>query len=525
MTIGEFEDVYINDGGTGDVADCGVVKFEEDEQSAYWTILKRGSGYSTPDNLVFTYYDGSSWHQLIDLDPDDDYVKLNLGKLQFYSDVTLYRDAPNTLKTPNEFVCSGFTADSIDTDGPVIISADAQNYAVMDIMNATFGWDVGSLTENAANGQNYVKVSLANASLFQVDDMVAVSDENGYNNFDKQLVVTGVSNDTIYFSSNLTSNYTIADNACISHWVPTGFTESGTETPALVLNDNLSSAGKMFAITVTEDYPNREPLFVFDRGTIIQKDLSVGGQVGVNQGAVFFGHGLQHGMEPPKIVLQDYPSGFDTLHIFGLVGLDQVLANIKCSNAFADKIQINPVADNPVLEFRTDDAERIFLGHNGTNTYLSSRSGDLYLGSSDTNTTIVEGDLEVTGTISTGTQKGNNTTDANGDCTVNFGESFDSAPLVFVQSRDSSGRGVRFDVTSKSTSSFTVKATVLPADHKHKIGQALATVNWTMGIDNATGAHKHGFDGVAAVDLAHSHGNHQHGFGAGNEAAAVDLGH
>ncbi|MFZ7137667.1 MAG: hypothetical protein ACOWW1_04540 [archaeon] len=172
------------------------------------------------------------------------------------------------------------------------------------------------------------------------------------------------------------------------------------------------------------------------------------------------------------------------------------------------------------VPFKWVDAEHLFA-----DTLNGLTDVDLNITPNAGRKVVINGDLQVTGGISTGTQKGSNTTDANGDSTVNFGESFGSTPLVFVQSRDSTGRGVRFDVTSKSTTSFTVKATVLPANHKHKIGQALATVNWTMGIDNATGAHKHGFDGFAAVDLAHSHGNHQHGFGSGAEQAAVDLAH
>ena len=98
MADGEFDNVIINNGATGNVSGCGNLKFEEDNQSAYWCIGKRGSEWYRPDNLVFSYFDGSAWHQLLNLDPlDDDYVRLNQGKLQLGGDVKLYRSATNTL--------------------------------------------------------------------------------------------------------------------------------------------------------------------------------------------------------------------------------------------------------------------------------------------------------------------------------------------------------------------------------------------------------------------------------------------
>ncbi|WNZ28256.1 MAG: hypothetical protein IAX21_06125 [Candidatus Bathyarchaeota archaeon] len=248
----------------------------------------------------------------------------------------------------------------------------------------------------------------------------------------------------------------------------------------------------------------------------------------------------------------NYTSGdvynYDTLHI---ERLDGSLANMKLGTMIATQLDIpaqhdvfsvialdngpdtdvylvpqNPSNDTGLglgalaSPFKWVDAENLFA-----DTLNGLTDVDLTITPNAGRKVVIDGDLQVNGDLSSGTLKGSNTTDSNGERTVNFAESFDSAPLVFVQSRDSTGRGVRFDVTSKSTSSFTVKATVLPVNHKHKIGQALATVDWTMGIDNSTGEHKHGFDGVAAVDLAHNHGNHQHGFGSGAEQAAVDLAH
>jgi hypothetical protein len=165
------------------------------------------------------------------------------------------------------------------------------------------------------------------------------------------------------------------------------------------------------------------------------------------------------------------------------------------------KVRINPETDDPVLELKKNDAERVFLGHNGTSTFLSSRLGDLHLGSVDTDKTVVDGDLEVTGEIAgqfsqVVADKGSDTTAGNGEKTVTFNESFDSAPLVFVQSLDPSARGVRFDVVSVSTNQFTVKSTL----HRHKIGAIGAsgtgahhdhTVNITYTSGQASSGHTH----------------------------------
>lgn len=56
------------------------------------------------------------------------------------------------------------------------------------------------------------------------------------------------------------------------------------------------------------------------------------------------------------------------------------------------------------------------------------------------------------------TQSDTTATDASGDKTVTFPIEFTNTPLVLVQSKDSSGRGVVFDVTAISTTQFTVKA-------------------------------------------------------------------
>ena len=50
-------------------ADRGITLQEEDT-GRKWVILHRGSAFSTtPKRLIFTYYDGSSWHEAIRIDP------------------------------------------------------------------------------------------------------------------------------------------------------------------------------------------------------------------------------------------------------------------------------------------------------------------------------------------------------------------------------------------------------------------------------------------------------------------------
>ncbi|PVX26296.1 MAG: hypothetical protein CW691_01840, partial [Candidatus Bathyarchaeum sp.] len=99
----EVSNLTINDGSTGNDPECGRLNFDEDNQSEYWMVTKRGSGYSEPDNLVFSYWDGSNWHQLIDLDPVADCVKLNEGKLQLSNSEVPHLDKLEIVKAIFDF--------------------------------------------------------------------------------------------------------------------------------------------------------------------------------------------------------------------------------------------------------------------------------------------------------------------------------------------------------------------------------------------------------------------------------------
>jgi len=54
--------------------------------------------------------------------------------------------------------------------------------------------------------------------------------------------------------------------------------------------------------------------------------------------------------------------------------------------------------------------------------------------------------------------RGSATTDATGDATVTFVRPFKTSPIVFLQGIDSAAKGIVLDVTSVSTTGFTVKA-------------------------------------------------------------------
>ena len=57
------------DSGNSTGAGNPFIEIREDGVSSYWIINKRGSAYSgQPDWLIISYYDGSSWHQVISLD-------------------------------------------------------------------------------------------------------------------------------------------------------------------------------------------------------------------------------------------------------------------------------------------------------------------------------------------------------------------------------------------------------------------------------------------------------------------------
>jgi hypothetical protein len=72
---------------------------------------------------------------------------------------------------------------------------------------------------------------------------------------------------------------------------------------------------EIIAYDGSQNPPWVDPLLVTDRGMVVQKDLSVGGFLGTNQGEVWIGHGRNTYNDVPKIIMMHAEDGFDTLHL------------------------------------------------------------------------------------------------------------------------------------------------------------------------------------------------------------------
>lgn len=84
-------------------------------------------------------------------------------------------------------------------------------------------------------------------------------------------------------------------------WTPTSFQALGLEQTYRLKDENSGYAINIFMITQT-DYSN-QPMLATDQGLLVQKDVSCGGFLGTNQGAVGFGHGLNQYNQPPILWL------------------------------------------------------------------------------------------------------------------------------------------------------------------------------------------------------------------------------
>lgn len=424
MVDGNFDNVKINNGDTGNVDDCGLLTFEEDSQTAKWLILKRGSGYTDQEErLVFSYYDGSNWHQFIDLDPTDDRIKLNLGKIvinedptvnsdsvlymkskdastpyttELYNyrdgnfvidvsgnllvdlsdaigsskfiirdsayshvaeinsdglihgggsegdafkigddiflvdvnedgavclqganiranakiyfgsgeDVNLYRGAANKLETDDDFAMGG----SLYTTKEVRLTNDAPDMDSLEMYSAIYGWTSSNLTVNATLGQKNVYVQ--DGTKFSVGNFVAIRDDNAAETNE----IASISVNTLTMVNNLAANYSKLANGGVDKWTPDGLDSNDS---FLNLRDNGSSSNEvqMFVIISEDNY--NAPLLAIDQGMVVQKDLSVGGFLGTNQGELWMGHGRFSAIDKPKIILQDAEVGlgYDTLYL------------------------------------------------------------------------------------------------------------------------------------------------------------------------------------------------------------------
>ena len=94
--------------GTSDGAgntDNPSLDFTEEAQSAFWRIIKRGSSWTAPDHLHITYYNGSSWVQAIDIEPE--------GRIGIKRDVHPISDATYDLGNESYRFARGFFSDRV----------------------------------------------------------------------------------------------------------------------------------------------------------------------------------------------------------------------------------------------------------------------------------------------------------------------------------------------------------------------------------------------------------------------------
>lgn len=97
-------------------------------------------------------------------------------------------------------------------------------------------------------------------------------------------------------------------------WLPVGYTiPTGTNWLRFADTETLM-AFDVSLITSADNYD--APLLCFSQGVVIKKDISVGGFLATNQGAIYVGSGLLRQVDLPKIVLMH--SGTEILF-----GIDQ----------------------------------------------------------------------------------------------------------------------------------------------------------------------------------------------------------
>ena len=116
--------------------------------------------------------------------------------------------------------------------------------------------------------------------------------------------------------------------------------------------------------------------------------------------------------------------------------------------------------------------------------------------------------------------KGTGTTDANGDASITFPVEFTTPPLVFLQSKDASARGIVLDVVSVTTTGFTVKARKVTGITTSSAGSHTHSFTPSGSISTA-GAHSHSFTPSGTISNA---GSHSHSFTPSGSISSTDLG-
>ncbi len=115
-------------------------------------------------------------------------------------------------------------------------------------------------------------------------------------------------------------------------WAPMGFTDHG-DSYLTFTNDNANPPDislNLFLYSMADT--GGEPLLAIDRGLNIQKDISAGGYIASNQGALWLGSGLNNQLDIPKIILMN--SGASLLNGGGYADLPSIPTGHSGSGSF-----------------------------------------------------------------------------------------------------------------------------------------------------------------------------------------------
>ncbi len=270
----------------------------------------------------------------------------------------------------------------------------------------------------------------------------------------------------------------------------------------------------------------QNPILYTTQGLWVQKDIFANGALmtasptgGTGGGCLQIAGGFEHVNDPPRINLtstQDYIAITKGSTIHDENGnpsewnLDRVLANLKCKDVITS------------------------YGHIGNLTVPQVINVDSIYGLTNVDLTIkpytgkkikLDGDVQVTGTISSATnniQKGTASTGTDGTATINFSPSFNSTPVIVCTPIDSSGRHVSIVITSMSQNGFTVQATTINSHNHTAVGETGVAGKHTHSAVGTTGiAGKHTHYAVGETGIA---GGHDH-YAVGETGIAVRHSH